>query len=165
MPLTVSVIGTNYLGAAHAAGMAQFGHQVIGVDIDQARVDSLNAGRPTIFEPDLEPMLARHVASGQLRFTTDYAEIADWADVHFVAVGTPRAADGSADLSQVFAVADRLGPLLTRPTLVAGKSTVPVGTAARLQQRLRELAPAGDGVEVMWNPEFLREAHPVADTL
>ncbi len=165
MPLTVSVIGTNYLGAAHAAGMAQFGHQVIGVDIDQARVDSLNAGRPTIFEPDLEPMLARHVASGQLRFTTDYAEIADWADVHFVAVGTPRAADGSADLSQVFAVADRLGPLLTRPTLVAGKSTVPVGTAARLQQRLRELAPAGDGVEVLWNPEFLREAHAVADTL
>ncbi len=165
MPLKLSVIGTNYLGAAHAAGMAELGHEVIGVDIDQRRVDILNSGRSTIFERDLEPMLARHVASGRLRFTTDYTEIADWADVHFVSVGTPSAADGSADLSQVFSVADRLGPLLTRPTLVAGKSTVPVGTAVRLQQRLRDLAPAGDGVEVMWNPEFLREAHAVEDTL
>ncbi|MDO5285381.1 MAG: UDP-glucose/GDP-mannose dehydrogenase family protein [Actinomycetia bacterium] len=165
MPLNISVIGTNYLGAAHAAGMAELGHRVIGVDIDQARVDVLSSGRSTVFERDLEPMLARHVRSGRLRFTTDYHEIADWADVHFLSVGTPRSADGSADLSQVFAVADRLGPLLTRPTLVAGKSTVPVGTALRLQQRLRELAPAGDGVEVMWNPEFLQEGHAVDDTL
>lgn len=165
MPLNISVIGTNYLGAAHAAGMAEFGHRVVGVDIDPARVETLNAGRSTIFERDLEPMLARHVGSGRLRFTTDYREIADWADVHFVAVGTPAQADGSADLSQVFAVADTLGPLLTKPTLVAGKSTVPVGTAMALEARLRELAPAGDGVEVMWNPEFLREGYAVTDTL
>ncbi len=165
MPLNISVIGTNYLGAAHAAGMAEFGHQVIGVDIDPERVATLNAGRSTIFERDLEPMLARHTASGRLRFTTDYAEIADWADVHFVAVGTPAAPDGSADLSQVFSVAETLAPVLTRPTLIAGKSTVPVGTAMRLQRRFAELAPAGTGVEVMWNPEFLREAYAVADTL
>jgi UDPglucose 6-dehydrogenase len=165
VPLNISVIGTNYLGAAHAAGMAEFGHRVIGVDIDRNRVDVLNSGRSTIFERDLEPMLARHTETGRLHFTTDYTEIADWADVHFVAVGTPATKDGSADLSQVFSVAEALGPLLTRPTLVAGKSTVPVGTAMRLEARLRELAPAGHGVEVMWNPEFLREGYAVTDTL
>lgn len=165
VPLNIAVIGTNYLGAAHAAGMAELGHRVIGVDIDPQRVATLNAGRSTIFEPDLEPLLARHTASGRLRFTTDYSEIADWADVHFISVGTPMSPDGSADLSQVFAVAASLAPLLTRGTLIAGKSTVPVGTAAVLQARLRDLAPAGDGVEVMWNPEFLREAHAVDDTL
>jgi len=106
-----------------------FGHRVIGVDIDARRVDVLNSGRSTIFERDLEPMLARHTSTGRLRFTTDYREVADWADVHFVAVGTPANPDGSADLSQVFAVAETLGPLLTRPTVIAGKSTVPVGTA------------------------------------
>lgn len=165
VPLNISVIGTNYLGAAHAAGMAEFGHRVIGVDIDPQRVEVLNSGRSTIFERDLEPMLARHTGTGRLRFTTDYREIADWADVHFVAVGTPASPDGSADLSQVFSVAETLGPLLTRPTVVAGKSTVPVGTAMVLEARLRELAPAGDGVEVMWNPEFLREGYAVTDTL
>jgi len=165
VPLNIAVIGTNYLGAAHAAGMAEFGHRVIGVDIDPRRVEVLNAGRSTIFERDLEPMLARHTASGRLRFTTDYTQIADWADVHFVCVGTPAGPDGSADLAQVTAVADTLAPLLTRPTLLAGKSTVPVGTAVWLQERMRALAPAGDGVEVMWNPEFLREAYAVQDTL
>ena len=96
VPLNISVIGTNYLGAAHAAGMAEFGHRVIGVDIDARRVEVLNSGRSTIFERDLEPMLARHTATGRLRFTTDYREIADWADVHFLAVGTPAQPDGSA---------------------------------------------------------------------
>ena len=87
--LQVSVIGTNYLGATHAAGMAEFGHQVIGVDIDVDRVKTLNAGQSHIFEVGLEPLLERHTASGRLRFTTDYTEIADWADVHFLALGTP----------------------------------------------------------------------------
>lgn len=162
--MKVAVIGTNYLGAAHAAGMAEFGHDVIGVEIDPRRVEVLNTGRSTIFEEGLEPLLAKHTASGRLRFTTDYAEIADWADVHFVCVGTPQSDSGAADLSQVRAVVDTLGPLLTRPTVVAGKSTVPVGTAPALQARFDELAP-GAGVEVVWNPEFLREAHAVTDTL
>lgn len=164
MPLNVAVIGTNYLGAAHAAGMAEFGHRVIGVDVVQERVDVLNSGRATVYEEGLEPLLAKHTASGQLRFTTDYREIADWADVHFVCVGTPQSESGAADLAQVWSVVEALGPLLTRPTLIAGKSTVPVGTAPQVQARFNELAPGVD-VEVMWNPEFLREAYAVADTL
>jgi UDPglucose 6-dehydrogenase len=165
MTLRVSVIGTNYLGATHAAGMAEFGHQVIGVDIDVDRVKTLNAGQSHIFEVGLEPLLERHTASGRLRFTTDYAEIADWADVHFLALGTPSGAGGAADLSQLYAAVDALAPLLTQPTLVVGKSTVPVGTAMALEERLRSSAPAGDAVEVAWNPEFLREAFAVEDTL
>ena len=159
--LQVSVIGTNYLGATHAAGMAEFGHQVIGVDIDVDRVKTRNAGQAHIFEVGLEPLLEMHTASGRLRFTTDYTEIADWADVHFLALGTPSAAGGAADLSQLHAAVDTLAPLLTKPTLVVGKSTVPVGTAMALEERLRSSAPAGDAVEVAWNPEFLREAYAV----
>ena len=165
MTLRVSVIGTNYLGATHAAGMAEFGHHVVGVDIDPARVATLAAGRSHIYEVGLEPLLARHTRSGRLRFTTDYAQIADWADVHFLGLGTPSGPDGAADLSQLHAAVDSLAPLLTRPTLVVGKSTVPVGTALALQDRLRAQSPAGDGIEVAWNPEFLREGFAVEDTL
>ncbi len=165
MTLRVSVIGTNYLGATHAAGMAEFGHEVTGVDIDPDRVKTLNAGESHIYEVGLEPLLAAHTGSGRLKFTTDYAEIADWADVHFLALGTPSGPGGAADLSQLHAAVDTLAPLLTEPTLVVGKSTVPVGTAMALEERLRAQAPAGDGVEVAWNPEFLREAYAVEDTL
>ena len=165
MTLRMSVIGTNYLGATHAAGMAEFGHEVIGVDIDEHRVKILNAGQSHIFEIGLEPLLEKHTSTGRLRFTTDYTEIADWADVHFLALGTPSGPDGAADLSQLHAAVDTLGPLLTKPCLVVGKSTVPVGTSLELQARLRRLAPAGDGIEVAWNPEFLREAYAVQDTL
>ena len=165
MALRLSVIGTSYLGATHAAGMAEFGHQVVGVDIDAQRIKTLNAGQSPIFEVGLEPLLSRHTASERLRFSTDYAEIADWADVHFLALGTPAGPDGAADLGQLYAAVDTLAPRLTKPTLVVGKSTVPVGTALALEQRLRRQAPAGDGVEVAWNPEFLREAYAVEDTL
>ncbi|GAB3699796.1 UDP-glucose dehydrogenase family protein [Mariniluteicoccus flavus] len=165
MPLNIAVIGTNYLGAAHAAGMAEFGHHVIGVDVVQDRVDTLNAGRSTIFEEGLEPLLERHTRSGRLRFTTDYREIADWADIHFLCVGTPQSESGAADLSQVRGAIDTLAPLLTKPCVIAGKSTVPVGTAAQLQQRLTETAPVGRRAEIVWNPEFLREAYAVEDTL
>ncbi len=165
MTLKISVIGTNYLGATHAAGMAEFGHRVVGVDIDPERVATLAAGCSHIYEIGLEPLLEKHTATRRLRFTTDYAVIADWADVHFLALGTPSGADGSADLRQLHAAVDTLGPLLTRPALVVGKSTVPVGTAVELQRRLRVLAPAGDGIEVAWNPEFLREGFAVEDTL
>ena len=165
MTLRVSVIGTSYLGATHAAGMAEFGHQVVGIDIDEDKVKVLNAGQSHIFELGLEPLLEKHTASGRLRFTTDYTEIADWADVHFLALGTPSQADGKADLSQLHSAIESLAPLLTEPCLVVGKSTVPVGTAMQLEARIRELAPAGDAVEVAWNPEFLREAYAVEDTL
>ncbi|GAA2092619.1 UDP-glucose/GDP-mannose dehydrogenase family protein [Microlunatus panaciterrae] len=159
------MIGTNYLGATTAAGMAEFGHQVIGVDILPERIAKLNAGTSPIYEHNLEPLLELHTRSGRLRFTTDYAEIADWADVHILCLGTPQSASGAADLSQLHAAIDTLAPQLTRPALILGKSTVPVGTAAELQERARRLAPAGDGVEIAWNPEFLREAFAVEDTL
>ncbi|MFW6598735.1 UDP-glucose dehydrogenase family protein [Propionibacteriaceae bacterium Y2011] len=165
MTLRVSVIGTGYLGATHAAGMAEFGHEVIGLDIDPDRIATLNSGRSPIYEEGLEPLLVRHTASGRLRFTTDYADIADWADIHFLCLGTPQSESGAADLSQLHAAIDALAPLLTRPTLVVGKSTVPVGTAPALLERLRAAAPAGEGVELAWNPEFLREAYAVDDTL
>ena len=163
--LRTSVIGTNYLGACHAVGMAEFGHETIGVDIDAGRIKRLSAGEATVFEPGLEGLLTEHTTSGRLCFTSDYAEIADWADVHFLCVGTPSLPDGAADLRQVMATASSLAPLLTRPTVVVGKSTVPVGTAAHLQEFFRENSPAGGGVEVAWMPEFLREGHGVADTL
>ena len=159
------MIGTGYLGSTHAAGMAEFGHKVVGLDVDPDRIATLAAGHSPIYEVGLEPLLERHTRSGRLRFTTDYTVIADWADVHFLGLGTPSSADGSADLSQLHAAIDALAPLLTRPTLVVGKSTVPVGTAVALQERLRTLAPAGDGVELAWNPEFLREGFAVEDTL
>lgn len=163
--LRISVIGTNYLGATHAAGMAELGHEVIGVDVVPEVVETLNQGRSHFFEDGLDPLLARHTASGRLRFTTDYAEIADWADLHFLCVGTPQADGGAADLAQLHSAVDGLAPLLTRPTLVVGRSTVPVGTALALEQRLRAASPAGDGIEVAWTPEFLQEGHAVENTL
>jgi UDPglucose 6-dehydrogenase len=166
MTLRISVIGTNYLGANTAAGMAEFGFDVIGVDIDESRVKLLNEGRAPLYEPGLDPLLKKHSDSGRLRFTTDYKEIADWADVHFICVGTPQSdGDYAADLSQVNSVADMLAHHLTKPTLIVGRSTVPVGTAAMLHERFKAEAPAGDGVDLAWQPEFLREAHGVDDTL
>lgn len=165
MTLRVSVFGTGYLGATHAAGMAELGHDVIGVDVDAAKVATLSRGEVPFFEPGLPELISKHVASGKLRFTTDRREAAD-ADVHFIGVGTPqKKGEYAADLRFVDAVIDDLAPLLTTPTVILGKSTVPVGTAARLAARVRELAPAGDAVDLGWNPEFLREGFAVEDTL
>ena len=162
----LTVFGTGYLGATHAAGMAQLGHEVLGVDIDAAKVARLSRGEVPFYEPGLPELLREHVDSGRLRFTTDAAEAAEFADIHFVGVGTPqRKGEYAADMRFVDSVFETLGPLLTRPTVIIGKSTVPVGTAARLAARVRDLAPAGDAVEVAWNPEFLREGFAVADTL
>lgn len=165
MSLRISVIGTSYLGATHAAGMAELGHEVIGVDVAPEVVEILNQGRAHFFEDGLDPLLARHTASGRLRFTTDLSEVADWADIHFLCVGTPQGPEGAADLSQLHSAVDALAPLLTEPTLVVGRSTVPVGTAPALQERLRAAAPAGDGIEIAWTPEFLQEGHAVDNTL
>ena len=165
MTLRLSVLGTGYLGATHAAAMAELGFDVIGMDVDEEKVAALTEGRAPMYEPDLEPLLRKGVESGRLRFTTSYAEAAA-ADVHFLCVGTPqRKGEYAADLRYVDGVVDGLAPHLDRPTLVVGKSTVPVGTAARLQARLAELAPAGAGAELAWNPEFLREGFAVEDTL
>ncbi|GMA35097.1 hypothetical protein GCM10025876_13010 [Demequina litorisediminis] len=144
----LSVFGTGYLGATHAAGMAELGHEVIGVDIDAEKIARLSAGEVPFFEPGLPELLRKHVESGRLRFTTDAAEAADFADVHFIGVGTPqRKGEYAADLTYVDAVIETLAPMLERPATLLGKSTVPVGTAARLAARLRELAPVGDDAQ------------------
>jgi UDPglucose 6-dehydrogenase len=159
------VIGTSYLGATHAVCMASLGYDVVGVDIDAVKVARLAAGEVPFFEPGLEALLRKTLDSGRLRFTTDYADIAD-ADVHFLCVGTPqKTGEYAADMSYVNAAVASLAPLLTRPCTVVGKSTVPVGTAERILTTLTSTAPAGDGVELVWNPEFLREGFAVEDTL
>ena len=162
----ISVFGTGYLGATHAAGMAELGHEVIGVDIDPDKVARLSNGEVPFYEPGLPELLRKHVDSGRLRFTTDAAEAAEFADVHFIGVGTPqKKGEYAADMTFVDAVIETLAPLLTRPATILGKSTVPVGTAARLAARVRELAPVGDEAQLGWNPEFLREGFAVEDTL
>ena len=160
------MIGCGHLGATHAACMAELGHEVLGVDIDADKVALLNAGRAWFLEPGLDELLARHTRTGRLRFTTSFEEAARFGTVHFLGVGTPGLPDNSGyDLSQVFGAVAALAPHLTGPALIVGKSTVPPGTTARLVRELRASAPAGDAVEVAWNPEFLREGHAVEDTL
>ncbi|MBB1010250.1 UDP-glucose/GDP-mannose dehydrogenase family protein, partial [Dietzia sp. SLG510A3-3B2-2] len=162
----MTVFGTGYLGATHAACMAELGHEVLGVDVDEAKIERLRRGEVPFYEPGLPEILLRHVESGRLRFTTDYAEAAAFADLHFIGVGTPqRKGEFAADTSYVEDVVARLTPLLSADAAVVGKSTVPVGTAARLQQIADSRAPDGVRVEVVWNPEFLREGFAVADTL
>ena len=144
--------------------MAEAGHEVLGVDIAPARVAQLQAGRVPFYEPGLAELVARGVESGRLRFSCDYRQAAEFAQLHFIAVGTPERADSpAADTSAVEAVVGKLAPLLRGEHVLVGKSTVPVGTAARLQERATSISPAT--VDVVWNPEFLREGHAVADTL
>ena len=158
--MRLSVVGTGYLGATHAACMAALGHEVVGVDSDPAKVDALSQGRVPFWEPGLDEVLQRALASGRLRFSSDISAAAG-ADVHFICVGTPqRASSYAADMGQVWGAVDALVPYLSNGSLVVGKSTVPVGTAAEMADRV---APAG--AHVAWNPEFLREGHAVADTL
>ena len=162
MKLKVSVIGTGYLGATHAACMSSLGFEVIGVDVDAAKIELLTTGRVPFYEPDLEELLQREIASGRLTFTTDFKAIAD-VDVHFICVGTPQQADSlAADLKYVDAALDAVAAICKPGALVVGKSTVPVGTAARLRERLLKINP---GADLAWNPEFLREGFAVEDTL
>jgi UDPglucose 6-dehydrogenase len=162
----LTVLGTGYLGAAHAACLADMGFGVLGVDPHPGRAAALNSGQLPFWEPGLAPMLRRAMSCGRLRFSTSYAEAADFADVHFICVGTPQLPGRlEADVSQLTGCVDELAPLLHRPSVVIGKSTGPVGTAAMLAARLARNSPAGAKAELAWNPEFLREGHAVADTL
>ncbi|MEU3992738.1 UDP-glucose/GDP-mannose dehydrogenase family protein [Streptomyces platensis] len=171
MPLKITVIGTGYLGATHAAAMAELGFEVLGLDVVPEKIEMLQRGEVPMYEPGLEDLLRRHVAgiegsSGRLRFTTSYEEVGAFGDVHFVCVNTPQKhGEYACDMSYVESAFDALAPHLTRPTLVVGKSTVPVGSAARLAARLAAAAPAGEAAELAWNPEFLREGFAVKDTL
>lgn len=171
--MRMTVIGTGYLGATHAACMAELGHEVLGVDVDPAKIEALSEGRVPFYEPGLPELLRKHVDSGALRFTTDYDEAAEFAELHFIGVGTPQVkGSNAADVRYVDAVIDELAKRITGDHVILGKSTVPVGTAQRLQERADALIAARSGdaepvatIDLAWNPEFLREGHAVKDTL
>ncbi|MGW2561454.1 UDP-glucose dehydrogenase family protein [Streptomyces sp. NPDC001514] len=170
MALKITVIGTGYLGATHAAAMAELGFEVLGLDVVPAKIEMLAAGRVPMYEPGLEELLEKHVAgipgaSGRLRFTTSWDELEEFGgDVHFVCVNTPQKhGEYACDMSYVDAAFDSLAPRVKSGALVVGKSTVPVGSADRLAKVLAERSP--EGVELAWNPEFLREGFAVQDTL
>ncbi|MEU6605147.1 UDP-glucose/GDP-mannose dehydrogenase family protein [Streptomyces shenzhenensis] len=171
MSLKITVIGTGYLGATHAAAMAELGFEVLGLDVVPEKIALLQRGEVPMYEPGLRELLRKHVAglegaTGRLRFTLDWAEVAEFGDVHFVCVNTPQKhGEYAADMSYVNAAIASLAPHLTGPALVVGKSTVPVGSADRLAGYLAAHAPAGAGAELAWNPEFLREGFAVQDTL
>ncbi|MCK2036513.1 UDP-glucose/GDP-mannose dehydrogenase family protein [Microbacterium sp. SSW1-49] len=158
--MRMSVIGCGYLGAVHAAAMASIGHDVIGIDVDEDKVGMLSSGDAPFFEPQLSGLLQAGLDSGRLRFSTRMEDAAG-STVHFIAVGTPQLPGGhAADLRYVEAAIDGLLPHLRSGDVVAGKSTVPVGTAERLAERL-----SPTGAILLWNPEFLREGWAVHDTL
>lgn len=160
--LKLSVVGTGYLGATHAAAMSSLGFTVVGIDVDREKIERLKVGDVPFYEPGLDQLLRDEVASGRLTFTTDFPAAID-ADVHFICVGTPQAKNSlAADMTYVNAALEAIAPVAKAGSLIVGKSTVPVGTAARLAKRLEEVNP---DAELAWNPEFLREGFAVEDTL
>ena len=163
--MRISVVGTGYLGATHAAALASWGHEVVGIDVDRRRVERLARGVAPFHEPGFAGLLCEGVLSGRLTFSTDAAAAAR-ADVHFLCVGTPQVDGGTgADLAALWGAVEALAPRLRPGALVVGKSTVPVGTAALVQERLDTLRGGRPDLEVAWNPEFLREGHAVEDSL
>lgn len=160
--MRISVIGCGYLGAVHAACMAKLGHEVVGIDVDERKILELSAARAPFYEPGLEELLRDVQETGRLSFTTDMSAAAG-SEVHFICVGTPqKKGENGADMTYVDAAASALLPHLAPGDVVVGKSTVPVGTAARLAQLVHDREPTS---HLVWNPEFLREGHAVADTL
>jgi UDPglucose 6-dehydrogenase len=158
--MRLSVIGCGYLGAVHAAAMSSLGHEVVGIDLDPVRVGTLMEGRAPFFEPGLGELLKSGAESGRLSFSGDIGD-ARGSDIHFLAVGTPPRADsGAADVRHVESAVAALLPYLRPGDVVAGKSTVPVGTAERIARTV-----ASTGATLVWNPEFLREGWAVKDTI
>jgi UDPglucose 6-dehydrogenase len=159
--MKLTVIGTGYLGATHAAAMCELGHDVLGLDVDQSKVDRLNSGEVPFFEPGLPELLQKNLETGRLRFTTSYGEVGRFGDVHFICVGTPqKKGEYAADMAYVDAAVQSLLPVMKAGSVVVGKSTVPSGTAARLSESIEKA-----GSSLVWNPEFLREGFAVEDTL
>lgn len=160
--MRISVIGCGYLGAVHAACMAKLGHEVVGIDVDDRKIFELSAARAPFYEPGLKELLREVQETGRLTFTTDMSA-AEGSAVHFICVGTPqKKGENAADMTYVDAATHSLLPFLSAGDIVVGKSTVPVGTAARLAEVIRGSEPDAD---LLWNPEFLREGHAVSDTL
>ena len=159
--MRVGVIGTGYVGLVVGAGLAETGNDVICADIDKDKIARLNRGDIPIFEPGLDQLVQRNLQDGRLRFTTDVPEAVSFADVIFIAVGTPPGEDGSADLQHVLAVAEIIGRSMNGEKIVVTKSTVPVGTAARVRAAIEEHTDYP--VHVCSNPEFLKEGAAVDD--
>lgn len=161
--MRVTMIGTGYVGLVSGACFSDFGHDVICVDKDQSKIDSLLAGQMPIHEPGLDVLVAENIAAGRLSFTTGLAAAVAGAEVVFIAVGTPsRRGDGHADLSYVFAAAEEIARAIAGYTVVVTKSTVPVGTGSEIERMLRKLRADGD-FDVASNPEFLREGSAIDD--
>ena len=161
--MRIAMIGTGYVGLVSGVCFSDFGHEVICVDKDPAKIDMLSRGEVPIFEPGLDRLLEKNVAAGRLSFTGDLAQAMQGADAVFIAVGTPtRRGDGHADLSYVFAAAEELAPLITDYTVVVTKSTVPVGTNRRVEEIVRFANPNAQ-FDVASNPEFLREGAAIED--
>ncbi len=162
----LAFLGTGYLGATYAICFAELGYEVLGFDVDEAKIAKLAAGQVPFHEAGLDELLRTNLATGRLRFTTSYEEVADFADVHFICVGTPQRGDGmGADLSYVETSVTNLAPHLTRRVLIVGKSTVPVGTAEWIEQLVAKHTDPDLGIEVAWSPEFLQEGFAVEDVL
>lgn len=163
---TISVIGTGYLGATHAVCMAELGHRVVGIDVDERKISDLANGKVPFHEPGLPTLLDRNIERGTLTFTTNLAEGVADADVHFITVGTPqKAGETSADMSFVIEAVENVARSMSHSGLIVGKSTVPVGSARSLRDLAKRSVPEGIDVELVWNPEFLREGFAVEDTL
>ena len=162
----ITVIGTGYLGATHAASMAELGFDVLGVDVDPAKIEKLTQGILPFHEPELPELLLKHAGTGRLRFTTSIQEAAEYGDIHFIAVGTPqKEGDNAADMTYVYDAVSSIARLANKDCLIAGKSTVPVGTSRELLKLIeREKSPDVE-IQLAWNPEFLREGFAVKDTL
>jgi len=162
----LAFLGTGYLGATYAICFAELGYEVLGFDVDEAKIAKLAAGQVPFHEAGLDELLRNNLAAGRLRFTTSYTEVADFADVHFICVGTPQRGDGmGADLSYVETSVTNLARHLTRRVLIVGKSTVPVGTAEWIEQLVAKHTDPELGIEVAWSPEFLQEGFAVEDVL
>ena len=166
--MKLTIFGTGYVGLVTGACLAEVGHTVVCMDVDQGKIDKLKAGIIPIWEPGLEPIVTRNVAEGRLRFTTDVEEAVKHAEVQFIAVGTPPDEDGSADLQYVLAVAESIARHMPRYRVIVNKSTVPVGTADKVQAKVEQiLAERGEAIpfDVVSNPEFLKEGAAVGDFL
>lgn len=161
--MRVTVVGTGYVGLVSGACFSEFGHEVICVDTDKAKIDALKAGEIPIYEPGLEDLVARNMAEGRLKFTTDLNEAVPGSRAVFIAVGTPsRRGDGHADLSYVYAAARQIATLIDRYTVIVTKSTVPVGTGSEIEAMIADANPKAE-FDVASNPEFLREGAAIED--
>ena len=166
--MQITVFGTGYVGLVQGTVLAEVGHDVLCVDVDEAKVARLRAGQIPIFEPGLEDMVKKNYAEGRIRFTTSAEEGVAHGRIQFIAVGTPPDEDGSADMKYVMAVATTIAELMTEPKVIVDKSTVPVGTADKVRARVAEvLASRGSDLhfDVVSNPEFLKEGAAVADCM